>query len=51
MAQVVTEIGTEAYQRMKGDLIRKNPALANDGTIKLMDSLFTQHLSGLQPAK
>ena len=47
----MTEIGTEAYQRMKGDLIRKNPALANDGTIKLMDSLFTQHLSGLQPAK
>jgi len=51
VAQVVTEIGTEAYQRMKGDLIRKNPALANDGTIKLMDSLFTQHLSGLQPVK
>jgi hypothetical protein len=51
VAEIVTEIGTEAYQRMKGDLIRKNPALANDGTIKLMDSLFTQHLSGLQIAK
>jgi hypothetical protein len=51
VAEIVTEIGTEAYQRMKGDLIKKNPALANDGTIKLMDSLFTQHLSGLQPVK
>jgi hypothetical protein len=51
VAQVVTEIGTEAYQRMKGDLVKKNPALANDGTIKLMDSLFTQHLSGLQPTR
>lgn len=51
VAQVVTEIGTEAYQRMKGDLIKKNPSLANDGTIKLMDSLFTQHLSGLQPGR
>ncbi len=51
VAEIVTEIGTEAYQRMKGDLIKKNPALANDGTIKLMDSLFTQHLSGLQIAK